>query len=130
MKILLNAIFFFSLIFSNLSFGQWDIIPGSGDSPRDVETISSENAKTITKPKLKTTRKGFKVTYAQMSIGFDKGCNPNKIMSDELNECATLPENVKQLAIDYCLKDDKKKAVFYGNTTNFLQMTVSRFRCK
>ena len=101
----------------------------SQETPRDVSTISSSNTKTLTKPKIANTRKGFKITYAQMSMGFDAGCNPNRIMSDEVNECAKLPENVKKLATEHC-DSFSKKAVFLGNTTNFIQMTVSRFRCE
>lgn len=125
----LASIIFF-IFFSIVALSQFGIALGSGDETRDVESISSTKTKTLTKPKLKTTRNGFKITYAQASIGFDAGCNPNRIMSKKLNECIKLPKNVKQMAISYCADKDKNKAVFYGNTENFIKMTVSRFRCE
>jgi len=35
----------------------------------------------------------------------------------------------KVMAIDNC-KNQGQKAVFLGNTTNFLKMTVSKFSCE
>jgi hypothetical protein len=50
-------------------------------------------------------------------------------MSTKLNQCAKLPENVKQLAVDHCSRFEKT-AMFLGNKTNLIQMTVSHFDCK
>jgi PBP1b-binding outer membrane lipoprotein LpoB len=100
------------------------------EPPRDVNDISSKNIKTIVAPKItKSSPEMLEIRYAQMSMGFAAGCNPNKSFSSKLNQCAELPENVKSMAINHC-KDFNKKAVFLGNKTNFLQMTVSKFRCE
>jgi hypothetical protein len=100
------------------------------ETPRDADTISSSNTKTLTKPKITNAdEKGISIRYAQISMGFDPNCNPNRIMSNELNECAKLPENVKSLAIQHC-ESIGKKALFLGNRTNLIQMTVSKFKCE
>ena len=66
---------------------------------------------------------------AQLSFGFDARCNPYKTYSSDLNECAKLPENVKNIAIEHCAESGKK-AVFLGNKTSLLQMTISEFSCE
>ena len=102
----------------------------STEPPRDVSTISSSKTKTLTTPKItQSDADGFRITYAEMSMGYDAGCNPFKGFSDELNQCSELPENVKVMAIDHC-ENQGQKAVFLGNTTNFLKMTVSKFSCE
>jgi hypothetical protein len=102
----------------------------STEPPRDVSTISSSKTKTLTTPKItQSDADGFRITYAEMSMGYDAGCNPFKGFSDELNQCSELPKNVKVMAIDHC-ENQGQKAVFLGNTTNFLKMTVSKFSCE
>ena len=102
----------------------------SQETPRDVSSVSTSNTKTLTKPKIiKSDKEGLSIRYAQMSMGFDANCNPNRIMSDNMNECAKLPENVKQMALDHCNNHDKN-ALFLGNKTSLLQMTISNFRCE
>jgi len=102
----------------------------SQETPRDVSTVSSDKIKTLMPPKVtKSDEKGLSIRYVQMSMGFDAGCNPFKTFSDKLNECFELPENVKTLAVDHCEKFDKK-AVFMGNKTTLLQMTLSKFTCQ
>ena len=99
-------------------------------SPNDVSDVSSKNIATIFPPKVtKSSPEKLEITYAQISMGFDSGCNPYQSFSSELNECAQLPSNVKVLAIDHCAKYSKK-AVFLGNKTNLLKMTVSKFECE
>jgi hypothetical protein len=102
----------------------------SQETPRDVTSISTSNIKALTTPKIvKADNERLSIRYAQMSMGFDPGCNPGRTFSDTLNECAKLPKSVKDMALDYC-DNQARKAVFLGNTTNFLQMTVSNFRCE
>ena len=102
----------------------------SQETPRDVATISTSNTKTLMPPKIvDANNEKFGIRYAQISMGFDAGCNPGRTFSDERNECAKLPEEVKSMALDYC-ENRSKKAVFLGNKTNFLQMTISNFRCE
>ena len=100
------------------------------ETPRDVADVSSKNIATIVAPKVtKSSPEKLEITYAQISMGFASGCNPFKSFSDKLNECAQLPKSVKVLAVDHCAKYSQK-AVFLGNKTNLLQMTVSKFRCE
>ena len=102
----------------------------SQETPRDVSDVSSDKIKTLTKPKVtKSDEKGLSIRYAQLSMGFAKACNPFRTFSDKLNECFELPGNVKTLAVDHCKKHDKK-AVFMGNRTTILQMTLSMFTCQ
>jgi hypothetical protein len=102
----------------------------STEPPRDVDTVSSSNTKTLTVPKIiESDANGLEIRYAELSMGFDATCNPFKSFSDEKNQCSQLPENVKVMAIDHCEKF-AKKAVFLGNTTNFIQMTISNFSCE
>ena len=102
----------------------------SQETPRDVSEVSSDNIKTLTPPKvIKADEKGLSIRYAQLSMGFDKTCNPFRSFSEERNDCNELPENVKTLALDHC-EQYGKKAVFMGNKTNFIQMTVSKFTCQ
>lgn len=102
----------------------------STEPPRDVDTIQSSKSKTLTDPKITDSDlNSLEITYAEMSMGFDSGCNSHKYMSDERNQCSQLPENVKVMAIAHCEKNGKK-AVFHGNGKNLLQMTVSKFTCE
>ena len=102
----------------------------SQETPRDVSTVSSSNIKTLMPPKVtKADTKGISIRYAQVSMGFDATCNPFKSFSDKRNDCSELPENVKTLAVDHC-DQYGKKAVFMGNKTNIVQMTVSQFTCQ
>ena len=102
----------------------------SQETPRDVDTVSSDKIKTLTPPKIiKSDVNGVSIRYAQISMGFDATCNPNRSFSSELNDCNQLPENVKSLATNHC-QQYGKKAVFMGNKTNFIQMTVSKFTCQ
>lgn len=71
---------------------------------------------------------GIKITYPQVSIGFDPNCDAFRVMSDQLNQCEKLPANVRDMAIEHCGLFDKE-AIFLGNKTNLLQMTVSDFEC-
>ena len=99
-------------------------------SPTNVSDISSKNIATMFPPKVtKLSPEKLEITYAVISMGFAAGCNPYQSFSSELNECAQLPSNVKVLAVDHCAKYSKK-AVFLGNKTNLLQMTVSKFECE
>jgi len=98
--------------------------------PRDVAEVSSADTVLLFGPSPSDeTEAGIKITYAQASMGFDSGCDPNQTFSDELNECAKLPAEVKTLAIDHCASFGLK-ALFVGNSTNWLQQTVSNFTCK
>jgi len=100
------------------------------ETPRDVTDVSSKEIATIVAPKVtQSSPEKLEIRYAQISMGFDSGCNPFKSFSDKLNECAKLPKSVKVLAVDHCAKYSKK-AVFLGNKTNILQMTVSKFKCE
>ena len=102
----------------------------SQETPRDVSTVSSNNIKTLTAPKVtKADAKGISIRYAQISMGFDATCNPFRSFSEKRNDCSELPENVKTLAVDHCDLYGKK-AVFMGNKTNIVQMTVSKFTCQ
>ena len=102
----------------------------SQETPRDVSTVSSDKIKTLLPPKVtKADEKGLSIRYAQVSMGFDATCNPFKSFSDKLNDCNELPENVKTLAVDHC-DQFGKKAVFMGNKTTMLQMTLSKFTCQ
>jgi hypothetical protein len=103
---------------------------GQQETPRDVSEIASDNTVLIFGPSVSdATEQGIKITYAQASMGFDSGCDPNRTFSEDLNECAKLPAEVKEKAISHCATYDKK-AVFLGNGTNWLAQTVSRFVCE
>ena len=103
---------------------------GAPERPRDVADVSSSDTSTIIDPKIvKSSEEGIEIKYAQLSFGFDAGCNPYKTYSSDLNECAKLPENVKDIAIEHCAESGKK-AVFLGNKTSLLQMTISEFSCE
>lgn len=100
------------------------------ETPRDASSVSSSNTRTLTAPAIIDSDEDFiDIRYAQMSMGFDPSCNPNRLMRDELNECAKLPENVKEIAMKHC-EAHSKKAVFLGNRTTLLQMTLSKFKCE
>lgn len=100
------------------------------ETPRDASSVSSSNTRTLTAPAIIDSDENFiDIRYAQMSMGFDPNCNPNRLMRDELNECAKLPENVKEIAMKHC-EANGKKAVFLGNRTTLLQMTLSKFKCE
>lgn len=102
----------------------------STEPHRDVDTVSSSKTKTLTAPKIiKSDVDGLQIRYAELSMGFDDTCNPFKSFSEEKNQCSELPENVKVMAINHCEKNGKK-AVFLGNKTNFIQMTISKFSCE
>ena len=102
----------------------------SQETPRDVETVSSDKIKTLFPPKItKADEKGLSIRFAEVSMGFDATCNPFRSFSDERNDCNELPESVKTLAINHCEKYGKK-AVFMGNSQNIIQMTVSKFTCQ
>ena len=102
----------------------------SQETPRDVETVSSDKIKTLFPPKVtKADEKGLSIRYAEVSMGYDATCNPFKSFSDKLNDCNELPASVKTLALDHC-ESFGKKAVFMGNKTNIVQMTVSKFTCQ
>jgi len=102
----------------------------NNEPPRNVKDVSSKNIKTITAPKIvKSSSEMLEIRYAQMSMGFAEGCNPHKSFSSKLNQCAELPESVKEMAITHC-ENYAKKAIFLGNKTNLLQMTVSKFKCE
>ena len=103
---------------------------GQQETPRDVSEIGTDNTVLIFGPSVSdATEEGIKITYAQASMGFDSGCDPNRTFSEDLNECAKLPAEVKEKAISHCATYDKK-AVFLGNGTNWLAQTVSRFVCE
>ena len=115
-----------------LTVGMCVLISGcsNDEPPRDVKNVSSKNIKTIMAPKIiKSSPEILEIKYAQMSMGFATGCNPYKSFSSKLNQCSELPENVKLMAIEHC-ESYNKKALFLGNKTNLLQMTVSKFRCE
>lgn len=100
------------------------------EPPRAVEAVSSENTATLLPPKVRSrSETGIEIVYPQVSIGFDASCDSFRVMSDKLNQCAKLPSNVKQVAIEHCSLFNKN-AIFLGNKTNFLHMTVSRFECE
>ena len=100
------------------------------EPPRAVEAVSSENTATLLPPKVRgRSGTGIEIVYPQVSIGFDASCDSFRVMSDKLNQCAKLPSNVKQMAIEHCGLFDQQ-AIFLGNKTNFLHMTVSRFECE
>lgn len=100
------------------------------ETPRALEDVSSSNTIPLTAPEItRADEDGLSIRYAQISIGFDAGCNPNRSFSYDLNECAKLPEAVKTMAAEHC-EGYGKMAVFSGNRTNILQMTVSKFRCE
>ena len=100
------------------------------EPPRAVEAVSSANTATLSPPKVRSrTENGIEIVYPQVSIGFDANCSAFRVMSDKLNQCAKLPANVKNMAIEHCALFDKQ-AMFIGNKTNFLHMTVSRFECR
>ncbi|MEJ6516162.1 MAG: hypothetical protein ACKVKL_11925 [Pseudomonadales bacterium] len=101
----------------------------ASEPPREVSSVSSSKTKALNEPKIsKASTDGLNITYIEASMGFDGGCNPYKSFSSELNQCSELPENVAKMAIDHCEKYDKK-AMFHGNGTSLLQMTVSKFTC-
>ena len=107
-------------------------ITGCSDDqpPRDVADVSSDNTTTLMAPVIsKASKDEIIVRYAQVSMGFDAGCNPFKSFSSEKNQCAKLPESVKKIASEHCA-NYSKKAVFYGNKTNLIKMTLSRFKCE
>ncbi|WP_438991700.1 hypothetical protein [Lentibacter sp.] len=102
----------------------------SGEPPRAVSTVSSAQTMTLLPPKIsKMTDSEIQITYPQASIGFDAGCDAFSPMQSRLNQCAKLPENVKTIATDHCTRFGKE-AIFLGNKTNFLHMTVSQFSCE
>ena len=73
------------------------------ERPRDVADVSSSDTSTIIDPKIVTSSEdGIEIKYAQLSFGFDAGCNLYNTYSSDLNECAKLPENVKDIAIEHC----------------------------
>ena len=119
----------FTLLFSLLIF----ILLGgcvSPETPRDADKVSTSNTQTLLSPSITDAdRNGISMRYAQISFGFDPSCNPNRLFSYEMNKCAKLPQEVKDMAIDHC-NTFSKKAVFLGNRTNWLQMTISDFRCE
>ena len=97
--------------------------------PREVSTISTSNTSLLTTPTAsKESEDGINITYAQASVGFDTGCDFNQTFSDDLNDCAKLPVEVKEMAIAHC-DGYGRKAMFLGNGTSWLQQTVSKFRC-
>lgn len=103
---------------------------GQQETPRDVSEIGTDNTVLIFGPSVSdATEEGIKITYAQASMGFDTGCDPNRTFSDELNECAKLPAEVKEQALNHC-DSYGKKAVFLGNKSNWLAQTVSQFVCE
>jgi hypothetical protein len=100
------------------------------EPPREAATVSSANTATLLPPKIKKmSADGIQITYPQISMGFDASCGAFRVMSTKLNQCAKLPENVKQLAVDHCSRFEKT-AMFKGNKTNLIQMTVSHFDCE
>ena len=100
------------------------------EPPREAATVSSANTATLLPPKIKKmSADGIQITYAQVSIGFDANCGAFRVMSSKLNQCAKLPGNVKQLAMDHCSRFEKT-AIFMGNKTNLIHMTVSPFDCE
>lgn len=100
------------------------------EPPRAVEAVSSANTATLLPPKVRSrTENGIEIVYPQVSIGFDASCSAFRVMSDKLNQCEKLPENVKNMAIEHCALFDRQ-AIFTGNKTNLLHMTVSRFECQ
>ena len=102
----------------------------SQETPSDVDTVSSGKIKTLTPPKIiKSDVNGLSIRYAQMSMGYDATCNPNRSFNSQLNDCNELPESVKTLATNHC-EQSGQKAVFMGNKTNLIQMTVSKFTCQ
>lgn len=102
----------------------------ASEPPRAVETVSSAQTMTLLPPKIsKMTDSEIQITYPQASIGFDPSCNAYSPMQTRLNQCAKLPENVKTMATEHCERFDKA-AIFLGNKTNFLHMTVSQFSCE
>ena len=104
------------------------------EPPHDVTSVGSKNSKTLTAPSISQYdvdgfTDGFRITYAQIGMGFDVGCNPFRNNSEIKNQCSPLPESVKLMAISHC-KNKGKKSVFWGNTTNWIEMTVSKFSCE
>ena len=100
------------------------------EPPREAATVSSANTATLLPPKIKKmSADGIQITYPQISMGFDANCGAFRVMSSKLNQCAKLPENVKQLAVEHCSRVDKT-AIFTGNKTNMIHMTVSHFDCE
>ena len=98
--------------------------------PETLKTYHLKILKRLWQPKIiKSSPEMLEIRYAQMSMGFATGCNPYKSFSSKLNQCSELPENVKLMAIEHC-ESYNKKALFLGNKTNLLQMTVSKFRCE
>tara|TARA_B100000780_G_C20826009_1_gene328193 strand:+ start:180 stop:557 length:378 start_codon:yes stop_codon:yes gene_type:complete len=117
-----------------LIVGLFSLVSGcsNNEPPRDVKDVSSKNSKTIFEPRITKSRSGIlEISYAQITMGSDVGCLASQYesYSTKVNQCAKLPEKVKSMAIDHCEGYDKK-AVFLGNRTNFLKMTVSKFRCE
>ena len=73
---------------------------GQQETPRDFSEIGTDNTVLIFGPSVSNaTEEGIKITYAQASMGFDTGCDPNRTFSDELNECTKLPVEVKEEAM-------------------------------
>ena len=100
------------------------------EPPRAVEAVSSENTATLLPPKVRSrTENSIEIVYPQVSIGFDANCSTFRVMSDKLNQCAKLPENVKSMAVEHCAHFDKQ-ALFTGNKANLIHMTVSYFECR
>lgn len=85
----------------------------STEPRRDVSTISSSKTKTLSAPKItQSDADGFRITYAEMSMEYDAGCDPFKGFSDKLNQCSELPENVKFMTIDHCEDQGPKSCIF------------------
>ena len=102
----------------------------SPETPRDADKVSTSNTRTLLSPSITDAdSNGISMRYAQISFGFDPACNPNRLFKNDMNKCAKLPQEVKDMAIDHC-NTFSKKAVFLGNRTNWLQMTISDFRCE
>ena len=100
------------------------------ETPRDVADISSSDTSTIIAPKIVNfSEEGLEIRYAKLSFGFDAGCNPYKSFSSDLNKCAKLPENAKNMALEHC-SENGKKAAFLLNKTSLLQITISEFICE
>ena len=100
------------------------------EPPRAASKVSSANTKTILPPRVKKrSEDGIQIVYPQVSIGFDANCDSSRVMSDQLNQCAKLPETVKSMAVEHCALFGRQ-AMFIGNKINFIKMTVSRFECQ
>ena len=100
------------------------------ETPRDLADTTSSDTSTIIAPKIVNfSEEGLEIRYAKLSFGFDAGCNPYKSFSSDLNKCAKLPENAKNMALEHC-SENGKKAAFLLNKTSLLQITISEFICE